>query len=232
MSVSPYFAPKHTSVTQHNSGTQNARVSTCPSYYQYLIDTLTYSHSSALCHSNCSRKNNDANSKQKSSCWHLISLRRRGQAWLWRALQGRSSVRQDFDRFGRHQTSKTSSTCNFISLSEITVGSSFPALFQHLLSVTVVAATNAIDVPEYLVVYYTHRVPATCFGHSCDHPQGDTDQTRVLLHSVRIILTTVSPTSCNTQSGPRKSSPPSVCICIWIVYWFLYLCYATDPGDY
>ena len=41
MSVSPYFAPKHISVTRHNSGTQNARVSTCPSSYQYLNDTLT-----------------------------------------------------------------------------------------------------------------------------------------------------------------------------------------------
>ena len=68
MSVSPYFVPKHTSVTQHNSRTQNALVSTCPSSYQYLIDTLTYSHSSALCLSNYSRKNSDANSKQKSSC--------------------------------------------------------------------------------------------------------------------------------------------------------------------
>ena len=117
MSVSPYFAPKHTSATQHNSRTKNARVGTCPSSHQYLIDTLTYSHSSAHCLSNYSRKNNDANSKQKSSCWHLLSLRRRGKAWLWRALQGRSSFRQDFDPFGRHQTSKSSSTCNFRSLS-------------------------------------------------------------------------------------------------------------------
>jgi len=49
MSVSPYFAPKHTSVTQNNSRTQNARVSTCPFSYQYLVDTSTHSHSSTLC---------------------------------------------------------------------------------------------------------------------------------------------------------------------------------------
>jgi hypothetical protein len=30
------------------------------------------------------------------------------------------------------------------------------------------------------------------------------------------------------QGQPRKNSPPSVCI--WLLYSFLYLCYATDPG--
>ena len=30
-----------------------------------------------------------------------------------------------------------------------------------------------MNIVPYIVVFYTHRVPATCFGHSCDHPDGD-----------------------------------------------------------
>jgi hypothetical protein len=32
------------------------------------------------------------------------------------------------------------------------------------------------------------------------------------------------------QDGPRRISPPADCICIWLLYKFLYFCYATDRG--
>jgi len=34
--------------------------------------------------------------------------------------------------------------------------------------------TNAYEllIAPYIIVYYTYRVPAACFGHSCNHPDG------------------------------------------------------------